>query len=94
MLVLINCNFDGDTYALFNKVDQAKDAFKASVESGWNHKVLLVKPNEIGEDFGFGSRGDVFGAEIIEEWNSDDDEDSDPTYCVICGGDASICDGC
>ena len=74
MLVLINCNFDGDTYALFNKMETAMDAFKASCESGWYYKVYLVKPNSIGEEFGFGSRGDIFGAEVIEEFDLEEVE--------------------
>jgi hypothetical protein len=74
MLVLINCSFDGDTYALFNKMENAMDAFKASCESGFYHRVYLVKPNSIGEEFGFGSRGDIFGAEVIEEFDLEEAE--------------------
>jgi hypothetical protein len=73
MYVLINCNWDGDYYAIFNKLESAMEAFKESTD-GFNHKVILVKPNEIGEDFGFGSRGEIFGAEVIQEWDESDGE--------------------
>lgn len=76
MIVLINCNFDGDSYAIFNKMESAMDAFKASCESGFNHKVYLVKPDSLGEEFGFGSRGEIYGAEVINEWSDDDDRES------------------
>jgi hypothetical protein len=49
------------------------EAFKESTD-GFNHKVILVKPNSIGEDFGFGSRGEIFGAEVIQEWDESDGE--------------------
>ena len=71
MLVLINCNYDGDTFAIFNDLETAMPAFKESCENAFNHKVYLVKP-KLNEDFGF-SRGDVFGAEIIEEHEAGDE---------------------
>lgn len=93
MYVLINCNFDGDSYVLFNKLDRALEDFNSSKESGFNNRVVLVEPNALEEEFGFGSRGDVFGAKVIEEWSDGDQEDDGP-ICGICGGDATICDGC
>ena len=32
----------------------------------------IVKPNEFGETFGFGSWGDIFGAEVIAEFIVDE----------------------
>lgn len=71
MYVLINCSFDGDSYQLFSEVADGVDAFNQSMESGYYHQVYLLKPN-VGEEFGFGSRGDIFGAETILEWREDD----------------------
>ena len=93
MLVLICCNYDGDTYALFNKIETAKDEFDTECANSMNHRVLLVKPEQIGQSFGFGSRGEVFGAEIIFEFDRED-EDGDNPVCGACGGDATLCDGC
>jgi hypothetical protein len=72
MFLLINCNYDGDSYSIFDKIETAMEAFNESCEEESNHRVYLVKP-EIGETFGFGSRGEIFGAEIIEEYDEDDD---------------------
>ena len=93
MLVLICCNYDGDTYNLFNKIETAKDEFDSECANSMNHKVLLVKPDQIGEPFGFGSRGEFFGGEIIFEFDREE-EDQDNPICGACGGDATICDGC
>lgn len=68
MFLLICCNYDGDTYNLFNKIETAKSEFETECENSMNHKVLLVKPDQLGEPFGFGSRGEVFGAEVIFEF--------------------------
>jgi hypothetical protein len=67
MFVLINCSYDGDTYAIFNELKNARVAFKDSRKSKCYHQVMLVQPNP-GETFGFGSRGDFFGGEVIEEF--------------------------
>jgi hypothetical protein len=67
MFVLINCSYDGDTYAIFNEIENAMVAFEDSSNCGLFHQVVLVKPNP-GETFGFGSRGDFFGGEVIEEF--------------------------
>lgn len=75
MLVLICCNYDGDTYALFNKIETAKDEFDAECANSMNHRVLLVKPEQIGQSFGFGSRGDIFGAEVLFEHVKEEDSD-------------------
>ena len=71
MLVLICCSYDGDRYNLFNKLETAKDEFDSACASGFYHKVLLVKPDSIGEEFGFGTRGDFFGGEIFFEFEEE-----------------------
>lgn len=70
MYVLINCSYDGDSYQLFNEVEEGVEAFNESMESGFNHLVYLLEP-VVGKSFGFGSRGDIFGAEIILEWREE-----------------------
>lgn len=75
MYLLINCSYDGDTYQLFTDVDVAVIEFNESMESDYYHAVYLLKPemSDIGScSFGFGSRGDVFGADIILEWRAED----------------------
>ena len=95
MFVLINCSYDGDTYNLFNKIETAREEFDAACNSGFYYKVLLVKPDSIGQEFGFGSRGDFFGAELIFEFEEEDQEEEESSpVCGACGGDATICDGC
>ena len=73
MFVLINCSFDGDTYAIFNKIENAMIAFKDSCKDNMNHHVYLVKPEAFGETFGFGNWGDIFGAEVIEEFTLEEE---------------------
>lgn len=67
MYVLINLNHDGDSYQLFTNIEDAKKAFNESKESGYYYSVCLVEatPNT---KFGFGSRGDMYGAKVIEEF--------------------------
>jgi hypothetical protein len=72
MFVLINCSNDGDTYAIFNEIENARIAFEDSCKDDSNHHVYIVKPNEFGETFGFGSWGDIFGAEVIAEFIVDE----------------------
>ena len=68
MYLLINCDYDGDTYALFPQLDRAQAAFEESCKSGFYHHVYLLEPPLTGDDFGFGARGDLFGAHVIEEF--------------------------
>lgn len=75
MFVLINCSYDGDSYQLFTNVEDGVNEFNNSMESDYYHAVYLLKPEvtSIGtSSFGFGSRGDVFGAETILEWTAED----------------------
>ena len=71
MYVLINCSYDGDTYQLFTDRERASGAFTESLDIRSYHALYLleVEPNQ---EFGFGSRGEVFGAEILEEWQEEE----------------------
>jgi hypothetical protein len=70
MFVLINLNHDGDSYLISNSLENAKKEFADACE-GWNYKVILCKPTLDGT-FGFGNWGDLYGAEIIQEWERED----------------------
>lgn len=83
MYILFRLNPDGDSYSLFNEKELASKAFQDIVQTfnedvnnrkdmGWDdYKTLLCEitdPN----DFGFGSRGDVYGMEIIDSLQWED----------------------
>jgi hypothetical protein len=71
MFLLVNCNVDGDTYQMFNDADAAKSAFDKACDGMFTERVVLMEPNENGERFGFGSQGDVFGAEVVFEFENE-----------------------
>jgi hypothetical protein len=73
MLVLINCSYDGDSYRIFENHENANEAFLESCESGSYHRVYLVEPDYPESTFGFGSYGDVFGANIVEFFVSEEE---------------------
>jgi hypothetical protein len=67
MFLLINLNYDGDTYRIFKDAKEAKDAFDVSCMEGDNHRVVLLVPSTDGENFGFGAEGEIFGAEVLAD---------------------------
>ncbi len=67
MFLLINLNYDGDTYRIFKDIAEAKDAFDVSCMEGDNHRVVLLVPYTDGEHFGFGAEGEIFGAEVLAD---------------------------
>jgi hypothetical protein len=72
MYVIINLNHDGDSYFLTENLDKAQAEFnECCKEEEYNFKVILCRPTLEGT-FGFGSRGELYGAEIIEEWWRED----------------------
>ena len=95
MYVVIKTSYDGDSYGIFSTLKSAKDSFIDAVKSELHTHVYLVKPTSP-TDFGFGSRGDMYGVEEIQHWSQDEDEASEflSGICGVCGGDASQCDGC
>jgi hypothetical protein len=60
---------DGDTYQLSDNLEVLKKKFDREKESEFCSRVILAKVKQDIE-FGFGSRGDFFAEEVIEEWNS------------------------
>ena len=73
MLILIMCTPDGDTYQLSDNLEVLKKKFEKEKDNMFcSHLVLArVKPDVT---FGFGSRGDFFADEVIQEWNEWGDE--------------------
>lgn len=62
---------DGDSYALFNTLEEAKEEFEIKVETFKEFEEMSLVLGEVTnpKDFGFGARGDVFGMEVIESHN-------------------------
>ena len=67
MYILINLNYDGDSYQIFPNIEDAKKSFDESIDNDYYHAVFLVKA-EPGVEFGFGARGEIYGADVIEEF--------------------------
>jgi hypothetical protein len=73
MLILIMCNYDGDTYQLSDNLEVLKKKFDREKECKFCSRLILakVKPDV---EFGFGSQGDFFAEEVIEEWDENDED--------------------
>lgn len=67
--LLICCTFDGDSYKLFDNLEEATAAFEEEKESSWNNIIVLCSPKP-GDSFGFGY--EFYGCEVIEEWAKED----------------------
>lgn len=69
MYILINFNEGGDSYNFFTDLEKARTAFNDSKYEAtmvdYETSVFLLKVQP-GVEFGFGSRGDVYGAEVID----------------------------
>lgn len=61
------CNPNGDTYQLSENLEALKEKMEAEKATGFSIRIILakVKPDV---EFGFGSEGNFFAEEIIEEW--------------------------
>lgn len=71
MFVILTLNHDGDSYLFSNSLENAKKAFDEACEEEFSFKVILCKPT-LDVMFGFGTRGDLYGCEVIEEWANGD----------------------
>ena len=73
MLILIMCTPDGDTYQLSDNLELLKKKFEKEKDNMFCNRLVLakVKPDV---EFGFGSGGDFFGEEVIQEWDENDSE--------------------
>ena len=67
------CNYDGDTYQLSDNLEVLKKKFDREKECKFCSRLILakVKPDV---EFGFGSQGDFFAEEVIEEWDENDED--------------------
>lgn len=67
MYILINFNEDGDSYNFFTDLEKARTAFNDSKYNAavCNYTVFLLKIQP-GVEFGFGNRGELYGAEVID----------------------------
>ena len=74
MLILIMCNYDGDTYQLSDNLEVLKKKFDREKESKFCNRLILAKVKQDVE-FGFGSQGDFFADEVIQEWDENDEDD-------------------
>ena len=64
MYVIIIETFDGNSYNLFANKTIAVKEFKNLAKDPYPVSVYLLKATP-GEEFGFGSMGDVYGAEVL-----------------------------
>lgn len=71
MFIVFLVDPDGDSYSLFNTLEEAKEEFKTQVETFQEFEEMQVIIAEITnpKDFGFGTRDEVFGMEVIESHN-------------------------
>jgi len=85
MYMIFNLDPDGDCYSLHAKLEDAQyvfrqkeEAFREAVNNnpssvGWeDFKTLFCEITNF-SDFGFGTQGDVYGMEIIDSLNWDDE---------------------
>jgi hypothetical protein len=75
MLILIMCNYDGDTYQLSDNLEVLKKKFDREKESKFCPNRLILAKVKQDVEFGFGSQGDFFAEEVIEEWDENDEDD-------------------
>jgi len=66
LYVVIMMTEDGDSYNIHVDLDTAEKNFMEESEKDFYTQVYLLKTTP-GTEFGFGSYGDVYGAEIIQE---------------------------
>lgn len=68
MFILIEYSYDASSTTLFSDIVKATDAFnKACEDPGFNLSIYLIKPTE-GVSFGFDTRDQLVGAEVIQEF--------------------------
>lgn len=84
MYIIFNLDPDGDSYSLYGKIEDAQYVFDRKVktwseavnnqeEVGWDdYRTLLCFITDL-SDFGFGVRGDVYGMDIIDSLNFDNE---------------------
>lgn len=73
--MIIKTDPDGDSYQIHQELEKARKSFVDSKDSAtiWGEGTLYLVEVENLSDFGFGSQGDFYGGEILEEHNFQDD---------------------
>lgn len=71
--ILINIDYDGDRYKLYEHNEEGLEAAKKDFEESKDEHFAgaVLAEVEIGTDFGFGNRGYFFGGNVISEWSED-----------------------
>jgi hypothetical protein len=72
--ILINQSYDGDSYKLYPHTEEGLAQAKEDLESGKedNYSIVIAEV-ETGRGFGWGNRGELYGAEVIEERINEDE---------------------
>lgn len=68
ILILIMQSEDGDSYRIGKDLDKMKQRFDEAVDTGFFRGVVLALVEE-NQEFGFGAYGDLFGGEVLDEYN-------------------------
>lgn len=64
---------EGDSYQIHNDEASARDCFENENENNTESYVRVVLARVTpGKDFGFGSYGDFYGGEVLEEFEGED----------------------
>ena len=71
MYIVIMISPDGDNYKILNDEHTAREVFDAEKETEFYSRVVMAKVTP-GKDFGFGSYGDFYGGEVLEETEDTD----------------------
>ena len=67
MFIVIHANPDGDSYSIHATEEAARQAFDEFNENASVEDTVYLAKIENPKYFGFGSRGDMFGAEVLED---------------------------
>jgi len=70
---VIEANPDGDSYGIFQKLEDAEKEFKNKTNKDivWGESTIYLIDIKDPSDFGFSSRGEVYGGEVIKVSNQE-----------------------
>lgn len=71
MFLLLKISPDGDSFELFTKKSDSIYAFSEACNLDFFERIYLVKPDSVGEEFGFSRDGEMYGCEVISSWEKD-----------------------
>lgn len=67
MFIVINASSDGDSYSIHATEEAARQAFDEFNENASADDTVYLAKIDNPKYFGFGARGDMFGAEVLED---------------------------